>query len=55
MAVINSKIEDVYTLSPLQEGMLFHYLKEPDTSAYITQAVYDVKSKLDSSIIKKAE
>ncbi|MET0593166.1 MAG: amino acid adenylation domain-containing protein, partial [Polyangiaceae bacterium] len=30
-------IEDVYPLTPLQQGMLFHVLAEPNTSLYVTQ------------------
>ncbi len=33
-------IEDIYALSPLQEGLLFHTLYEPETSAYLVQTEY---------------
>ena len=30
-------IEDIYTLSPLQQGMLFHALHSPESGAYVVQ------------------
>jgi len=36
---IHGCIEDRYELSPLQEGMLFHVLREPDASMYFQQVV----------------
>lgn len=32
-----NNIEDVYPLSPLQEGLLFHSLYEPEEGVYVTQ------------------
>ncbi|MBD2498549.1 condensation domain-containing protein [Nostoc sp. FACHB-280] len=32
-------IEDIYTLSPTQQGMLFHVLSAPDSGIYIEQAI----------------
>src|SRR4030095_10974686 len=31
------EIEDIYTLSPMQEGMLFHSLYSPESGAYVIQ------------------
>jgi amino acid adenylation domain-containing protein len=33
----DSDTEDVYPLTPVQEGMLFHYLLDPHSEQYITQ------------------
>ena len=33
------QIEDIYPLSPMQEGMLFHGLMNPDSGEYIEQSV----------------
>jgi amino acid adenylation domain-containing protein/non-ribosomal peptide synthase protein (TIGR01720 family) len=39
-------VEDVYPLSPLQVGILYHSLADPDGSAYHIQAVYDIDGDL---------
>jgi non-ribosomal peptide synthetase component F len=39
-----SRIEDIYPLSPLQEGMLYHSLLEPDMGLYIDQLVIRLRS-----------
>ena len=31
------EIEKIYSLSPMQKGMLFHYLKDENTTAYTEQ------------------
>ncbi len=36
-AIENGLIEDIYTLSPLQQGMLFHALHSPESGAYVVQ------------------
>jgi len=40
-------IEDVYLLSPMQEGMLLHTLLEPGTGLYYMQDRYRINSELD--------
>lgn len=35
-----NQVLDIYPLTPLQEGMLFHTLKEPHDELYITQIVW---------------
>lgn len=37
-------IEDIYPLSPMQEGLLFHKLSYPESDAYFEQNVYYIKS-----------
>jgi non-ribosomal peptide synthase protein (TIGR01720 family) len=41
-------IEDVYPLTPMQEGMLLHTLLEPGTGLYYMQDRYRINSELDS-------
>jgi natural product biosynthesis luciferase-like monooxygenase protein len=45
-------IEDVYPLSPLQEGLYFHWLSNPGSTAYFEQTSFQLKGKLT---IKKVE
>ncbi len=36
-------IEDIYPLTPMQQGMLFHALSEPEASVYVTQLSADLE------------
>ncbi|HSS50399.1 MAG TPA: condensation domain-containing protein, partial [Thermoanaerobaculia bacterium] len=40
-------IEDLYPLSPLQEGMLFHSLYEPGSGVYVEQVLSRLSGELD--------
>ena len=46
-------VEDIYALSPLQEGLLFHVLEDPGMGMYLEQAVSTV-SDLDVPAFVKA-
>jgi len=41
-----ANLKDIYPLSPMQEGMLFHALYDKDSSAYIEQSSYRVRGDL---------
>src|SRR5580658_6809858 len=45
-------IEDVYALSPLQEGMYYHWLKSPRSTAYCEQFACTVEGELDINKLK---
>ena len=47
-------VEDVYALSPLQKGMLFHCLHAPDSGAYLTHLVLRLDGALDVQAFKRA-
>ena len=49
-----TQIEDVYPLTPMQEGMLLHTLLEPGTGLYYMQDRYRINSALDPERFTRA-
>jgi amino acid adenylation domain-containing protein/non-ribosomal peptide synthase protein (TIGR01720 family) len=47
-------LEDVYPLSPLQEGLYFHWLSSPDSHLYFEQLSYQLKGDLDIAVLEKS-
>jgi amino acid adenylation domain-containing protein/non-ribosomal peptide synthase protein (TIGR01720 family) len=47
-------IEDAYTLSPMQQGMLFHSLFEPESQVYIEQLSYQIEGELNLAAFEQA-
>ena len=49
-----SKIEDIYELSPMQLGMLFHTVYEPESRLYFEQVVIPFDAAIDVEQFSKA-
>jgi polyketide synthase PksJ len=47
-------IEEIYPLSPMQQGMLFHTLLEPDSGAYVVQMAYEIHGVIDPATFEQA-
>ncbi len=47
-------IEDIYPLSPMQEGMLFHALLDKSSHAYFEQTTLEIDGELDIDIFEKS-
>ncbi|NEO30633.1 MAG: amino acid adenylation domain-containing protein [Symploca sp. SIO3C6] len=47
-------IEDIYPLSPLQQGMLFHSLYAPESGVYFTQIIWSLTGNLDVPTFEQA-
>ncbi|WP_414582649.1 amino acid adenylation domain-containing protein [Scytonema sp. PCC 10023] len=49
-----NNIEDIYELSPMQQGMLFHKLAAPNSVVYFEQVCFTLQTQLDVSAFQKA-
>ncbi|HYE53806.1 MAG TPA: amino acid adenylation domain-containing protein [Chitinophagaceae bacterium] len=47
-------LEDVYPLSPMQEGMLFHSVLDPQSNNYFEQMTFEMHGVLDVAAIEKS-
>ncbi|UCH95917.1 MAG: amino acid adenylation domain-containing protein, partial [Candidatus Aminicenantes bacterium] len=47
-------IEDIYTLTPMQEGMLFHALVDEKSYSYFEQTSYRLQGELDIVVLEKS-
>lgn len=48
------EIQSIYNLTPMQEGMLFHSLLNPDSQAYFVQFTYTIYSDINVNILEKS-
>ena len=49
-----TQVEDVYELSPLQQGILFHSRAAPDPGVYLITMSYALKGRLDVAAFERA-
>ncbi|WLQ16684.1 amino acid adenylation domain-containing protein [Hahella aquimaris] len=54
MTVTKKDIKNIYPLTPVQEGMLFHALLEPESSAYFQQTAWRLRGELDADAFEQA-
>lgn len=52
--VLGSKIENIYSLTPVQEGMLFHKLMNGDSTAYVVQHRFELNGLINEQKVKEA-
>lgn len=50
----SKNVEAIYPLSPLQEGMLFHSIYNPDSGVYVTQACLTLEGSLNAAGFRRA-
>lgn len=53
-STLNGKIENIYSLTPMQEGMLFYDEMEKDSTNYILQSVYRVNENAKEDLIRQS-
>jgi surfactin family lipopeptide synthetase C len=47
-------VEDIYAMTPLQQGLLFHSLLTPESGLYIDQFVLELRGDLDVAALGRA-
>ena len=53
-STLTSKFEDVYPLTPFQQGVLFHVLDSPNAGMYLNQQRYTLRGEIDLPAFKNA-
>ncbi|MCS6844434.1 MAG: condensation domain-containing protein, partial [Caldilineales bacterium] len=54
MSTPKRNIEAIYPLSPMQQGMLFHSLREPESGVYFEQLTCTLRGPLDTAAFEQA-
>jgi amino acid adenylation domain-containing protein len=47
-------IADIYPLSPLQKGMLFHAIYDPESAVYLEQLTMQIEGSIDAASLERA-
>ncbi|WP_434296523.1 non-ribosomal peptide synthase/polyketide synthase [Clostridium sporogenes] len=50
----NIVVEKINKLTPIQEGMVFTYLQNKETTAYVLQLEFDIKGEIELGLLNKA-
>jgi len=53
-AVTKADVKDIYSLSPMQQGMLFHYLADEKSSIYFEQLSIRIVGDIDPRLLEQA-
>ncbi|MBJ8194053.1 hypothetical protein JDS79_45990, partial [Bacillus cereus] len=48
------QIKHIYPLTPMQQGMLFHYMMEPKTTAYVEQVAIEIEGELQQELLEQS-
>ena len=48
------EIEKIYSLTPMQEGMLFHFIKDKGSAAYFDQYLITLRGQIDKAHLEKS-
>ncbi|OPD17691.1 condensation domain-containing protein, partial [Clostridium botulinum] len=48
------EIKNIYSLTPMQMGMLFHALKDEEPSSYFEQSIFTLKGEIDLNIFERS-
>jgi amino acid adenylation domain-containing protein/non-ribosomal peptide synthase protein (TIGR01720 family) len=48
------EIKDIYELTPMQAGMLFHTVKEEQSAAYVEQMIFSIKGEIEKDLLQKS-
>ena len=51
---MRKEIEDIYALSPTQQGMLFHAIYSPQSGLYVERLRYSLHGVLDEAAFERA-
>ncbi|SHE68728.1 non-ribosomal peptide synthase domain TIGR01720/amino acid adenylation domain-containing protein [Seinonella peptonophila] len=54
MGLKQEQLQDIYGLSPLQKGILFHAIKEDQSSVYVEQFTYHLKGTIDGFVLEES-